>query len=76
MGCFFILLGVVFILWNRRETKVYYDSILLKRKDMKEFMIREPERPWLNAWRIGGKISLVIGIILAIAGGVMWLVLY
>jgi hypothetical protein len=36
----------------------------------------EPERPWLKAWQIGGRISLTIGIILAVAGGVLWLVFY
>ncbi len=75
MGCFFILLGVVFILWGRREKKVYYDSIL-KKKDVKEFMTHEPERFWLHAWPIGARICLIIGIMLAIAGGVLWLVLY
>ena len=76
MGGFFILLGLAFILWNKKEKKTYYNSILSTRKDLKEFMTHEPERPWLNAWQIGGRISLIIGIILALAGGVLWLVLY
>jgi len=75
MGGFFILLGVVFILWNRWEKKSYYNSILTRR-DVKEFITHEPERSWLNAWQIGGRISLIIGIMLAIAGGVLWLVLF
>jgi len=74
MGIFFILLGIAFMLWNKREKKTYYNS-LVTRRDMKEFIAHEPERPWLNAWQIGGRISLIIGIILVIAGGVLWLVL-
>jgi hypothetical protein len=75
MGGFFVLLGIVFILWNRREKKKYYNSVLTRR-DVKELITHEAERSWLNAWQIGGRISLIIGIILAIAGGVLWLVLY
>lgn len=74
MGIFFILLGIAFMLWNKREKKTYYNS-LVTRRDMKEFITHEPERPWLNAWQIGGRISLIIGIILVIAGGVLWLIL-
>ena len=76
LGGFFILLGVVFILWNRKEKKRYYNSILLTRRDVKEFMTREPERPWLGAWQTGGRISLIVGVMLVIAGGILWLVLY
>ncbi len=75
LGVFFILLGIAFIVWNKREEQKYYDSISTQ-KDVKEFITHEPERPWLSAWQIGGKISLIIGIILAIAGGVLWLILY
>jgi len=75
LGIFFILLGIAFMLWNKREKKTYYNS-LVTRRDMKEFITREPERPWLNAWQIGGRISLIIGIVLAIAGGALWLILY
>lgn len=74
LGIFFVLLGIAFMLWNKREKKTYYNS-LVTRRDMKEFITHEPERPWLNAWQIGGRISLIIGIILAIAGGVLWLIL-
>jgi len=70
MGVFFIFLGVAFILWSRKERKTYYNS-LTARKDMKEFITHEPERPWLNAWQIGGWISLIIGIVLAVFYG--WL---
>ena len=73
MGGFFLLLGVVFILLNMMEMKSYYDSILLTRRDIKESLTREPERPWLHAWQIGGRISLILGIVLLIIGGSLWL---
>ncbi len=76
MGGFFILLGVAFTLWNKKERNKYYNSILFTKRDVKEFVTHEPERPWLKAWQIGGRISLIIGIILAVAGGVLWLVFY
>ena len=67
MGMFFILLGILSVLWNRREQIRYYDSISNKR-DVKEFLTREPAHLWLSAWRIGGKLSLIIGIVLVIVG--------
>jgi len=75
LGLFFILLGVAFLLWNRREVKSYYDSKSTKR-DLGEFLFHEPERLWLNAWQVGGRVSLVLGIVLALIGGILWLVLY
>jgi len=71
MGIFFILLGIASMLWNRREKKTYYNS-LVTRRDVKEFVTHEPGRPWLNAWQIGGRIFLIIGIMLAIVGGILW----
>jgi len=69
-GCF-LLLGVIFILWNKREKNKYYNSILLTRRDIKETITHEHERFWLQAWQIGGMISLIVGIILLIIGGIM-----
>jgi len=74
MGIFFILLGITFLLWNRKEVKTYYNSKSTQR-DLKEFLAHEPERPWLNAWQIGGRVALVLGTLLAIAGGVLWFML-
>jgi hypothetical protein len=76
MGGFFVLLGIIFILWNMREKKRYYNSILLTRRDIEESLTHEPERSWLHAWQIGGRISLIIGIMLLIAGGILWLIMY
>jgi len=69
-GCF-LLLGIIFILWNKREKNKYYNSILLTRRDIKETITHEHERFWLQAWQIGGRISLIIGIMLLIIGGVL-----
>ena len=73
MGGFFVLLGIIFILWNRREKNKYYNNILLTQRDIKEIITREHERFWLLAWQIGGRVSLVVGVVLLIIGGVMWL---
>lgn len=72
LGGVFVLLGIIFIFWNRREKNRYYNSILLTRRDIKETITREHERFWLQAWRIGGWISLTVGIVLLIIGVVLW----
>ena len=69
-GCF-LFLGIIFILWNKREKNRYYNSILLTRRDIKETITHEHERFWLQAWQIGGRISLIVGIVLLIIGGIM-----
>ena len=72
MGGLFVFLGIIFILWNRREKKKYYNSILLTRRDIREAITHEPERLWLHAWQIGGRVSLILGIVLLIIGGILW----
>jgi hypothetical protein len=72
MGGFFVLLGIIFILGNKREKKRYYNSILLTQRDIKETITHEHERFWLQAWQIGGRICLIVGIVLLIVGGILW----
>ena len=74
MGGFFVLLGIIFILGNRREKRKYYNSVLLTQRDIKETITHEHERFWLQAWQIGGRVSLVLGIVLLIIGGILWAV--
>ena len=73
MGGFFVFLGIIFILWNKREKNKYYNSILLTQRDIKETITHEHERFWLQAWQIGGRISLILGIVLLIIGGILWI---
>jgi len=72
LGGFFVLLGIIFMLGNRREKNKYYNSILLTRRDIQETITREHERFWLHAWRIGGWISVIVGIVLLIIGVILW----
>lgn len=72
-GCF-LFLGIIFILWNKREKNRYYNSILLTRRDIKEIITHEHERFWLQAWQIGGRISLIVGLVLLIIGGILVLI--
>jgi hypothetical protein len=76
LGGFFLLLGVVFLIWNRREKSSYYNSILLTKRDIKESLTQDPDRPWLRAWQIGGRISLIVGIVLLIIAGILRLIAY
>jgi len=71
IGGFFILLGIILILWGRGEAKGYYDS-LATRPDVREFLERWPQRPRLGAMRIGGWIALAVGLVLAATGGAFW----
>ena len=66
LGTFFVVLGIVSVLWSRREQTRYYDSVSTRR-DVKELLTREPDRSWLGAWLIGGRLCLIIGIVLLIA---------
>lgn len=71
MGGFFVFLGIVFIFWNRREKRKYYNSILVTKRDIKETITHEHERFWLQAWQTGGWVSIVVGIVLLVIGAVI-----
>ena len=73
MGGFFVLLGIVFFISNRRGKNKYYENILLTERDVKEAITHQPERSWLNAFKIGAIICFIIGCGLLIAGGILWL---
>lgn len=72
IGGFFILLGLAAIIWDRKEEKGYYDSIS-SRPDTREFLEKWPPRAQFGALKIGGWISITIGTLMLIIGGVFWL---
>jgi len=72
IGGFFVLLGIILILWGKGEERRYYKSTAT-RADVREFLERWPKRPRVGAVKIGGWIALAIGLVMAAAGGAFWL---
>ena len=73
LGGVFVLFGLALFYWGWREQKSYSES-LMQRRDVREFMTDWPKRMWVGAPKLGGWISLGIGVLLAIIGGVFWLI--
>ena len=72
VGGGFIILGLVGILWGRHEEKSYFES-LTSRPDLREFIAHWPERPQPGALRTGGWIAIAVGLLLLVAGIILWL---
>jgi len=72
MGSLFVLLGLATIIWGRREEKGYYNS-LSTRVDTREFLEHWPRRPQSGSLKIGGRIAIVIGVLMIVMGGAFWL---
>ena len=68
VGGFFILLGLVVLLWGRREEKTYYNSIHT-RADLREFLEHTPERPEPSGLKVGGWIAIAVGLLMLALGG-------
>lgn len=73
IGILLILLGIGALYWGKKEEKSYYNTIA-SRPDVREFMERLPWRPEPGSLKIGGRISVLVGILMLIAGVVLWLV--
>lgn len=72
LGGLFLIIGIALIFWDRSEQKAYYDK-LANRTDVREFLAHEPQRPELGALKIGGWISLSLGLVILAIGGGLWL---
>jgi hypothetical protein len=67
IGGFFILLGVGFLVWGRKEGTDLEEG-LASHYDLREFVEHTPERPEPGALTIGGFIGLALGVGLVVAG--------
>jgi len=72
MGGLFVILGLGAIIWGKSEEKGYYDS-LATRTDVREFLEHSPEHPSLGALKIGGWITIAVGLLVLVMGGVFCL---
>ena len=73
VGGVFILLGVVAIIWGKREEKSYIDSLAARTNDLREFMDHWPPRPQPGSLKVGGWIAIIMGLLVLIVGVVLWL---
>ena len=71
MGGFFILLGLGGLMWGRSESEDYYDSFSAS-PDVKEFLERSSEHPQPGALKIGGRIAIILGLVMLAGGGALW----
>ena len=67
IGGVFILLGIGAIIWGMVEEKRIFDA-LAKKPDLREFSLKHLETPQPGALKIGGWISVGIGVLVGIAG--------
>ena len=73
IGGLFTLLGIISIIWGRREEKSYYDALSdSTRPDVREFFERWPRRPEPGALKIGGWIAIAVGMLMLALGGGFW----
>jgi len=72
MGGFFLILAIIFFLWARGEERGLNYG-LSQRRDLREFLTRWPMRVEPGALRVGGWLSVIIGLLLIIIGGLLLL---
>ncbi|MFC2001688.1 hypothetical protein ACFLUZ_04185 [Chloroflexota bacterium] len=73
VGGFFIILGLAVTVWGRREEKGYFDSIATRTDDLREFVEHWPSRPQPGALKTGGRIAIIIGLLILVTGVTLWL---
>ena len=72
LGGLFILLGIGSLFWGRNERKGYYKAIA-GRHDVREYMQQSPEVPEPVGLKIGGFITIIVGLVMLVMGFAFWL---
>jgi len=65
LGLFFLVVGLVLLFSGHGEEKGYYEALSGKR-DLREFVTHNPERPEPGSLRMGGWISMAVGVVILI----------
>ena len=68
LGGLFFIIGVGVFLWGRKEEKDYYEVISAS-TDVREYMEHTPERPEPSGLKVGGLITIIVGLVMLIMGG-------
>ncbi len=67
LGAIFLFLGVLGIVLGQLEERSY-ESALSRRFDLREFIERIPKWPQPRSLRVGGVISIAVGVVLLVIG--------
>jgi hypothetical protein len=70
MGSFFIVVGLVLVLTGRSGEGNYIES-LARRPDLRKY-VQHQSLTLYEAWKLGGWVTLIVGIVMAAVGGVLW----
>ncbi len=73
IGCVFLILGAIGMVWGKKEEGAYYGSVS-ERVDVREFLEHLPGRPEPGALRTGGKICFAVGIVILLVSLGIYLV--
>jgi hypothetical protein len=72
IGGSFLVLGIIGILWGKKEEGSWYGSIP-DHVDVREFVDHLPLRPEPNALKIGGRICIILAIVILLVSGSFYL---
>lgn len=67
VGGFFLFLSLIFFLWAGREERSLTDA-LVQRSDLRDFVTGWPMRIGPDSIRVGGRIFIILGIVVLILG--------
>lgn len=70
-GLGFVILGLVLILIGRSDENEYFTS-LTERSDVRRY-IEGRTIPEFLSLKVGGRVSIAVGLVLMVTGGVFWL---
>jgi hypothetical protein len=71
VGVVFIVLGIGGVWWGIREEKRIFEALSAK-PDLREFSQNHIETPQPGALKIGGRIAVVLGVMLVAVGIIFW----
>ena len=67
VGGVFIVLGIGAIIWGIREENKIFEE-LSKKPDLREFSLKHIETPQPGALKTGGRIAIILGVLMEIIG--------
>ncbi len=72
VGGVFLSIGLALVLWGKKEEKDYYNRLSSRPGDAREFIEHWPFRQQPGALKMGGWITVAIGLVMLLTGGILF----